>query len=298
MSPLVSIIIPNYNAAAYIRKAVDSALQQHYPHIEVIVVDDGSTDDSPSILAEYGDKIRVIRQNNAGAAAARNSGLAVAQGEYIAFLDADDRYLPENIQKKMECLLSSKGLFRWCYSNFNWVNAEGAIIRRGDETPGMLLNYKASGQVFLQALSGNLLGTNLFLMHKDVVQAAGGFDEKMIVLEDYALFLHAAYLFPIAYVDEPLVEVYQHEGSLSQSGKKKGYLSRWRLHAVLIRKYPNEIASIANLWQKKQADVYRNLAKIYAPDKPKRARVLLAASLRHQNWQPGAYLLWFSLLWR
>jgi glycosyltransferase involved in cell wall biosynthesis len=95
----ISVIIPTYNYDRFLREAIDSVLAQTYPAQEIIVVDDGSTDDTPRILAEYGDRIRVIRQDNLGVSAARNTGIAAARGEWVAFLDSDDVWRP----RKLEC---------------------------------------------------------------------------------------------------------------------------------------------------------------------------------------------------
>ncbi len=90
MPPTISIIIPTYNSARYLPEAIDSILQQSYPHYEIIVVDDGSTDNTPAVLGSYQHPIRYVYQENQGVAAARNTGLSLAQGEFVLFLDADD----------------------------------------------------------------------------------------------------------------------------------------------------------------------------------------------------------------
>ena len=97
----ISVIIPAYNYARYLAEAIDSALGQTYAPLEVIVVDDASTDDTPRVLAAYGQRIRAIRQPNGGAGAARNTGIAAARGEYVAFLDADDVWLPRKLELQM-----------------------------------------------------------------------------------------------------------------------------------------------------------------------------------------------------
>src|SRR5437763_447547 len=98
----VSVIIPAYNFARYVPEAIDSVLAQTYAPFEVIVVDDGSTDDTPKVLAAYGNRIRAIRQVNQGVAAARNTGLAAAGGEYVAFIDSDDTWEPRKLQLQMD----------------------------------------------------------------------------------------------------------------------------------------------------------------------------------------------------
>ena len=99
--PLVSVIIPNYNYGHFLAQSIDSVLAQTYPNIEIIVVDDGSSDDSAEVLMTYSDKIKWIKQSNQGVSAARNKGTAASKGELIAFLDADDVWLPEKIEKQV-----------------------------------------------------------------------------------------------------------------------------------------------------------------------------------------------------
>jgi glycosyltransferase involved in cell wall biosynthesis len=105
--PLVSCIIPVWNCEKYLSDAIDSILGQTYRPIELIVVDDGSTDRTPDVIARYGDKLRTVRQSNAGPGAARNSGIALAQGPYIAFLDADDLWHQNKLERQVACLQKS-----------------------------------------------------------------------------------------------------------------------------------------------------------------------------------------------
>src|SRR5512143_4014499 len=102
--PLVSVVMPVYNGARYLRQALESALNQTYRPLEIIVVDDGSTDETSAILAEFGSRIRAIRQKNPGSAAARNAALQAAHGEIIAFLDADDLWLPQKLEVQVAYL--------------------------------------------------------------------------------------------------------------------------------------------------------------------------------------------------
>lgn len=292
MKPLVSIIIPTYNYGRYLRRAVDSALNQSYANVEVIVVDDGSSDDTQAILSTYGDRIANVRQPNRGASAARNLGLARARGEYIAFLDADDAYAPDNIARKLDYLLRHPE-YRWCYSNCVWVDASGREGLRGDQIERMLISLRAEGKVFLRALEGYLLGSNLFLFHRDVLHAIGGFDEALAVMEDYDLFIRAAHDYAIGYVDEVLVRIFEHADSHgSAGGKPRGYFYRWRLNRKLASLYPEAVRQVGRPWRRMQADVYRNLAQsALARAAPLRAQVLLRTSLRYRRWQPGALLL-------
>jgi glycosyltransferase involved in cell wall biosynthesis len=112
--PLVSILINNYNYAAYLGEAIESALNQTYSHVEIIVVDDGSTDNSDDILSHYADRVRVIKQANGGQAAAFNRGFAESQGEIICFLDADDLFLPHKVGEVVKALATDDRL-GWCF---------------------------------------------------------------------------------------------------------------------------------------------------------------------------------------
>jgi len=102
--PLISVIIPTFNSASFVADAVASALEQTYPPLEVIVIDDGSTDNTQEILAPHWNVIRYVKQPNAGAAAARNRGLDIAKGDWVAFLDSDDVWLPEKLEKQAACI--------------------------------------------------------------------------------------------------------------------------------------------------------------------------------------------------
>lgn len=297
MSSLVTIIIPTYNYARYIRRAVDSALGQSYANIEVIVVDDGSTDDTQAVTAEYGDRIRYIRQENQGAAAARNRGLAEAKGDYIAFLDADDMYLPDNISEKIN-FLTTHDQYAWCYSNWAWVHENGETYMFGHEPELSLAKFKAHGDVFLLALQGYRLGTNVFLFRRDVIEAIRGFDESLAVLEDYDLYLRAAEKFPLGYIDKVLCRIFEHPGSLGTgAGKRTGYYCRWKLNKKLTRLFPEQIAQVATAWKSMQSDVYRNLAELaLSRGNVHRAMLFLRASLANKCWQPGIMLLWWRIM--
>jgi len=302
MSAKVSIVIPTYNYGHYIEAAINSVLNQSHKNIEVIVVDDGSTDDTHSRLEPYqGDsRLNIIFQSNKGAAAARNRGVRAATGEFIAFLDADDSYQPDNIAVKVAFLTAHRE-FAWCYSNWAWVDKEGRIIRLGNEPEMSLAHVKASGDVLPLVLQGYRLQTNVFLFRRTVFDTAGGFDESLAVLEDHDLYLRAAAAFPIGYVDDVLLEIYQHANSLGSGvERKKAYYCRWLLHRKIVRLYSEQLktSQVAPAWQRQQADLYRNLANLACRNgQHRRAMVLLCTSIHAQWWQPGAFLLWLRIVW-
>lgn len=295
--PLVSVIIATYNYGRYITRALDSVLFQTYPNIEVVVVDDGSTDDTCSILsATYGNRISYIRQANRGAAAARNAGISISRGEYIAFLDADDRYRPENIALKVEFLERNKQ-YPWVYSDWVWIDKSNRITNRGSDDRHTLASLRASGNVFFSALKDKRLSTNVFLFERKIIADAGGFDERLTQREDYDLYLRLAYRHPIGYMHEPLVEIYPHSQSLGRRSVEEGYRMRWLLNRKIQALYPNEICQIGYYWRRIQSDVYRNLATFAHRRKQfRRARILMNTSLKLWPWQPGGVFRWLRIM--
>lgn len=175
MQPLVSIIIPVYNAERFVRQALQSALEQTYGNIEVIVVNDGSTDRSPEIISGFMDpRMRVIHQRNKGGSAARNAGIEIARGEYIKFLDADDVLLLETIEKQLEHsrkLSESEIVF----GDFNFINREGIIreVSTFKETDVL----SAEPETFF--LSNWKILISCPLHRKEYLERIGGFDEKL-----------------------------------------------------------------------------------------------------------------------
>jgi len=131
--PKVSVIIPTYNYGQYIDKSIDSVLSQTYTDFEIIVIDDGSTDNTRTIVeTKYRDKVKYIYQENRGAPAARNQGLREAKGDFIVFLDADDWFAPENLEYKVNILENNVDV-GWVYSDWHYVNEKGNIVDKGSD---------------------------------------------------------------------------------------------------------------------------------------------------------------------
>lgn len=194
----VSVVIPAYNAAAFVRDAIDSVLAQTYPEIEIVVVNDGSTDDTPQILAAFGDRVRAHHQPNAGLSAARNIGARLATGDWIAFLDADDLWLP----RKIEAQIAAAGACRWSYTNRFNFGARGAVPERQSDVTLM-----TGGDVFEPLLlRGNFITVSSVMIDKALFEETGGFYHQAGGCEDWDLWLRVSALSqPVSYVDEPLV---------------------------------------------------------------------------------------------
>ena len=204
----VSVVIPAYNHARYLAAAIDSALAQTYAPVELIVVDDGSTDDTPRVLAAYGDRIRVIRQPNQGAGAARNAGLAASRGEYVAFLDSDDIWLPRKLELQMARFDADPDL--------GLVHCGAETIDEEGRTIGYLLDglegWVASD---LLRLDREVMGPGSdIVVPRRVAEEVGGFDERLPPSEDWDFSYRIAARYRVGYVAEPLIRYRQHGGGI------------------------------------------------------------------------------------
>lgn len=212
----ISVIIPTYNCAQYIGESVDSALNQTLKASEVIVVDDGSTDNTKEILSRYDGKIRYIYQNNRGPSAARNRGIKEAAGRYIAFLDADDTWLPKKLELQARFLDD--------HPDYGLVTCD-ALQFSGKHTvivPSMAKERKLhSGRVILHLLRENFLNTNNVLIRKEVFTIVGMFDEKRRYSEDYDLWLRIAKRYKIGFVNNILTEYRSHSLNRSRVNKEE-----------------------------------------------------------------------------
>lgn len=208
MPRLVSAVIPAYNYARFVCRAVDSVLAQTYPHLECIVVNDGSTDNTLEVLAPYGDRIRVITQKNAGLAAARNTGVKNARGEYIAFLDADDWWRPEKIAKQMELAEKRPELGA---IGTTWERVDGDLKHLSTRVPPRPTDDRATNVRGIACRTIWLGGSGSgVLARRDVFDEVGLFDESMRAAEDIDMWLRIARRYPIANVEELLTTLCWH----------------------------------------------------------------------------------------
>jgi glycosyltransferase involved in cell wall biosynthesis len=181
----VSVIIPAYNAAPYISAAISSVLEQEYEYLEIIVVDDGSTDGTAEVAATFGDRIRYFRIPNSGPSAARNFGIAKATGKYVAFLDADDWWFPGKIKTQLDILKNDTLVAFVCA---DWFNGEN-----GDEekTSALSSGYKALHEPasFDLMLDENFVNTSTVVVERDKLIKNGLFNERLRGAEDRHLWI-------------------------------------------------------------------------------------------------------------
>jgi len=193
--PLVSIIIPVYNAAAFINETINSALQQTWPNKEIIIVDDGSTDDSLTIAKGFeSDTVKVFSQQNKGASAARNKGLFEAKGDYIQFLDADDFISENKVEAQMNLLVNNTGYISLC-ATIHFFNGEDPYtipiadewyISGSDDPVDFLIKLYGGGLIGPQY--GGMIAMHAWLCPREVIDKVGGWNEELTVDDDGEFF--------------------------------------------------------------------------------------------------------------
>jgi glycosyltransferase involved in cell wall biosynthesis len=210
--PLVSVIIPCYNAARFVRDAVVSALSQTYRSLEIIVINDGSTDDTEGVLQPYSGQIHYYRQPNHGLSITRNRAITLARGELIAFLDADDIWFPEKLARQVQCLRQDPkiGLVHTNYAKL--YAATGKLETRQPH------NFTV-GNCYARLALGNVVQVSSVVLRRECLDKVGRFDDKIPrrTCEDYDLWLRMARHFDFAYIPEPLMLYRRHAANMSNN---------------------------------------------------------------------------------
>jgi len=232
-TPTVSVIIPTFNRAHLIGRAIKSVLNQTYQDFEIIVVDDGSTDNTQEIVKGFRDKrIRYIRhKKNTGAAAARNSGISASFGKYIGFQDSDDKWLPEKLEKQIKVMDGSLSKIGYVYSDMWHVHRTGRKQYWPSPTivEGKIVNeHSLDYQVFQ-------LGIVAILIKRECFEKVGIFDERFPRLIDLEFFIRLAKQFDSYHIKEPLVQFYETNGI--SSNEENHSIAR----ILLLEKYYNEV---------------------------------------------------------
>lgn len=220
--PIVSVIIPTYNRDKYLEKAIKSVLEQSYKDYELILIDDGSTDDTSKILKKYNKKIRSYSMLHSGVSTARNFGISKAHGEWIALLDSDDYWLPGKLEKQMLYLENNPDI-KVAQVGEKWV-------RNGKFVNPMKKHQKYSGWIFEKSLPLCIVSPSAVIIHKTIFDEIGLFDENMPVCEDYDLWLRVSKKYQIGLLPEHLiVKIGGHEDQLST---KYWGMDRYRVNSM------------------------------------------------------------------
>jgi glycosyltransferase involved in cell wall biosynthesis len=195
MSGKVSVIIPTYNRENFITKAIDSVMAQTYRNVEVVVIDDGSTDNTFSLVGQYGKTVTYFYQENRGIAGARNAGIRKSNGDYIAFLDSDDYWVPEKLERQME-------LFQK-HPEYGMVASQCASVLLNGSFRSKNRQGK-SGWVFIDLFMKNFIRTSSAVITRECIDTVGLFDEGLTECEEYDLWLRIAAKYPVGFINESL----------------------------------------------------------------------------------------------
>jgi len=244
-SRCVSVVIPTYNRASMLPRAIESVLAQTYKNVEIMIVDDGSTDNTQAVLDGYRDRIRCIRIENQGASHARNVGMQESRGKYIAFLDSDDAYYPNKLSIQVDWMERHPEV-GMISSEFSAVHEDGTIqenhLRQyhriydihdwafDDLYPehedvfirnlGKTVKYY-SGNLFEFAIMGPLIVSNTILFRREVLDVVGYQNEHYRFAEDYDFVLRICKYFRVGFVDIPTYMLFYHDGQISQLCREK-----------------------------------------------------------------------------
>lgn len=237
--PGVSIIIPAYNYAHYLPYAIDSALNQTYFPIEVIVVDDGSTDNTAEIVASYGNKVKYVYQKNAGLSAARNTGIREAKYDYLVFLDADDTLEPtmvESAMKQFAGLPSDFGIVA-CLSKY--IDSEGNLIKQTD------FYYHPCGEITVQdILLMTRFAPSSVVVKKSAFETCGYFDTSLRSSEDRDMWIRIGQKFKIYLTADTLVNIRKHTSNMSSNPSRM----RDNMARVIKKAWDSRILAHYKFW--------------------------------------------------
>lgn len=253
-SGLVTVVIPNYNYAHYLRETIDSVLAQTYPNIEIIVVDDGSKDGSREVLESYGERITAIFQQNQGVSAARNNGAAAGTGEFIAFLDADDVWLPEKIAKQIERFTAEPTL-GLVHVGVDEIDAGGtSLLHRLEGSEG-----DAVEDLLMLGRKGVLGGGSGLMVPRMVFDEIGGFDMRLSTSADFDLFVQIASRYRVGFVDEILIRYRIHNSNMHANVK----VMEHDMKLAFEKAFTNARPDIEELKRRAYGRLHRTLAGSY-----------------------------------
>ncbi len=224
---LVSVIIPTYNCAPFLRLAVQSALDQDYANKEIIVIDDGSTDDTAEVLSGFGSRISVMSQQNAGIASARNAGIKAARGSLIAFLDSDDYWLPGKLRKQAEYLAAHPDVdavycawHEWRPESLNELQIPAHWIE-GSQRPG--IEESKSGMLYNKLLQDCIILTSTLMLRRSTAEMVGPFDPGLRRGQDYDYWIRLSRVTPIHKLKAALALYRIHSESITHQPHRDNY---------------------------------------------------------------------------
>ncbi len=266
---LISIILPLYNGGEFIEKTLLSVGQQSFNNAELIIVDDGSTDSSAEIIKKISSKsscsilknLKIVTQKNGGVASARNHGINEAKGEWLSFIDQDDIWLPEKLERQVEVLKGTNASF--CYTAFSRFYADGreVVKKNGSDDRNKSLRLLISGKLFIPP--------STVLVKKETAKVEGGFNSDFIPSDEWDFFLRILEKYDAVYCPEVLVKFRSHPTSTAKTQKRKIFEAQLKVidrHTVIAKE-----AGFNKELKKRKANVLWHLGKEYEADNDKKA---------------------------
>jgi glycosyltransferase involved in cell wall biosynthesis len=273
--PKVSVIIPTYDRIETLPRSLNSVFKQTFSDWELIVVDDGSTDGTDEMVLRDYSSVRLHRQENKGVSSARNAGVALASGEWIAFLDSDDAWFPEKLERQLSSLATEHEL-RLSHTDEIWIR-NGRRVNQPKEYA------KSGGHLYRRCLRLCCICPSSVLIRKDFFEELGGFDEAFPACEDYDLWLRITAREPVHYLDQALVRKYGgHEDQLSTT---VWGLDRYRIRA-LEKILSEEILSIKDQILTKEILIKKLRILIVGARKRGNQEVVAEYEPRLSVWEP------------
>jgi len=206
----ISVVIPTYNRVELLKRSIDSVINQTIKPFEIIIVDDGSNDGTEAMVKKKYDSLKLIKQKNKGASAARNTGIKASSGEWICFLDSDDEWKNNKLEKQITFVANNSD-YKFFHSNEIW-------IKNGKRINQKKKHKKYGGDIFKKCLDMCRISPSSVLINKNIFEEIGFFNENLVVCEDYELWLRICDQYKVFFIDEPLIIKYGgHQGQLSYS---------------------------------------------------------------------------------
>jgi glycosyltransferase involved in cell wall biosynthesis len=259
--PLVSVVIPTYNSAQLVGEALKSVIHQTYSHHEIIVVDDGSTDNTKDVLRLFGDRIQYIHQENLGPSAARNAGIRAAEGEYICFLDADDLWLPTKLEVQVSFMERREDI-GLVFSDHEEFDSTGVVLESflaAKSFYSEIISSEPIKDAFIKLAMENFISTPTVMVRSQCFKKTGLFDETLKSVEDRDLWFRMSAYFQIACLPVVLCRRRLHGFNIS-SDQEQSMTGRIKTLEKNLRAFP-KLAS-PEVWHRQLADFYCSLCYI------------------------------------
>lgn len=291
--------MPAYNARQYIEESIRSVMNQDYPNIELIVIDDGSKDGTPELAEQFGSRVKVLRQNNSGPAAARNRGIAAARGDFIAFLDADDVWLPGKMALQVQYLQDHPdvgvvfgGFSRW------YPEADGSFL-----VPPIPVNLNTplkfvsehSGWIYKDILLDSVICIITAVVRRSVIETVGNFDESLPTGEDYDFWLRVSHQFRAVELHRTLAYYRMHAASTTKVPRKEN--NEYKVLLKTLAAYgsagPDNVATPENALRARffQLCFSHGYFHVWFGD-PEVAQTAFSTALHHSPLRPKVWAYW------